>query len=177
MNHYELCRAVAERVVKRAWVALYEYQSYATDEFPDVLTFGSGGTVLYEIKTSRADFLADAKKDARKKWRPKVAIFRTRDEDKLLLKALGPELFYIEKPHLGSTRYFVCEPGVIEKSDLPEGWGLYWFKGGKMFLKAKSKKWRPDVHSERNILAHALRRFANGNSTGILVNMYDEVLK
>jgi len=175
IGHFDLCKSVAEWAIRKAWVTLYEYQSYATDEFPDVLVFSRYGTTLYEIKTSRSDFLADAKKEARRKWRPKVGIYGYRDDGKVMthVKAEFPELYYIQHPHLGSHRYFVCEPGIIEVKDLPEGWGLYHMKGGRMFEKAQSKRWRPDVHMERNILAHALRRFASGDTRGILVSTWE----
>ena len=179
MSHSVLCKAIAEHLFRGrgAMVTLYEYHGYATSEFPDVLVF-NGSTALYEIKTSRADFLAHAKKEARIKWRPKVSLtwrYTREAENKkavLALKAERPELFYSQAPHLGSARYFVCEPGIISPEDLPEGWGLYWWRGGKMFRKAESKNWRPDVHAERDILAHALRRYASGDHTGILVNAY-----
>lgn len=181
MSHFDLCHAIAEKVgvgKGKAWVTLYEYQGYATDEFPDVLAFSGGETILYEIKTSRSDFLADAKKEARKKWRPKVSWWFTGAMSKRVegyMKAEVPELYYIQAPHLGSYRFFVCEPGIIEVKDLPEGWGLCWFKGGRMYSKAPSKRWRPNLHMERNILAHAFRRYASGDRTGILVNTYAEI--
>jgi hypothetical protein len=85
---------------------------------------------------------------------------------------LPPELFYIQRPHLGRDRYFVCEPGLIAPAEVPDGWGLLWYRGGKLYRKVESKNWRPDVHAERNILAHAFRRYASGDHTGILVNTY-----
>ena len=175
MTHSELCRAVAERLgrARGTMVTLYEYQGYATSEFPDVLMF-NGSTVLYEIKTSRSDFFADAKKEVRIKWRPKVEFYHPRypDMNKFAAQALPPELYYIQRPHLGSLRFFVCEPGLIAREEVPEGWGLLWFKGGRLYQKADSKSWRPDVHAERNILAHAMRRYASGDHTGIIVNTY-----
>lgn len=176
LTHAELCRLTAEKFLKTAWLALWEYQSYASGEFPDVLTFGGSGTDLYEIKMSRADFLSDAKKDARKKWKPKGYVRCETDwrTEKPLVNwiAQNPELYFIQKPHLGARRYFVCESGLIKPEEVPEGWGLYWYGGGKFFKKLDSKKWRPDVHTERNLVAHALRRYASGDSTGILVRTY-----
>lgn len=225
MTHGELCKATAERFIKDGMLALYEYQSYATGEFPDVLIVGNGWTTLYEIKTSRSDFLADSHKDARTKWRPKGYMkFNTihvraygcfcplpthpiiefsmckkceffcgkttqyNEELKAVERVKcncdggreatirwiteNPELYYIEKPHLGELRYFVCEGEIIKPEDLPEGWGLYWVKGGRFYLKQESKKWRPNVFEERNIITHAFRRWVSGDSTGILVNSY-----
>lgn len=176
LTHSGLCRLAAERFAKDAWLALWEYQSFASGEFPDVLTFSASGTVLYEIKMSRADFLADAKKDARKKWRPKGYLSYEMDwrTGKPLLNwiAQNSELYYIQRPHLGTRRYFVCEAGLIKPEELPEGWGLYWYSKGKFFKKRDSKKWRPDVHTERNIAAHALRRYASGNHENIIVKTY-----
>lgn len=69
-------------------------------EMPDALGFKSLAqqTVLVEVKMSRSDFLADAKKT----WRA------------------APYL------GMGSFRYFLCPPEVIQPSDLPEGWRLLW---------------------------------------------------
>lgn len=173
MTHAELCRLTAERFVKKTWLALWEYQSYASAEFPDVLTFSGSGTALYEIKMSRADFLADAKKDARRKWKPKGYWSRYGDEPAVWMPQ-RPELYYIQKPHLGTIRYFVCEAGLIKPEELPEGWGLYWYADGKFTKKRESKKWRPDVHTERDLAAHALRRYASGDSKGIIVRAYGE---
>jgi len=209
-------------------IALYEYQSYATAEFPDVLIVGNCWTILFEIKTSRSDFLADANKSARRKWDPKgyaqivnykrirscgsfcpipkhgiISIAECKNCDYYegktkhynkqyqeaeavkctynsgaILKWISenPELYYIEKPHLGNKRYFVCADEIIRPDDLPEGWGLYWYNGGKFFLKQESKKWRSNVFEERNIIAHAFRRWVSGDHTGILVNAYGTML-
>ena len=173
MTHSELCEITARRFVKHAWLALWEYQSYASGEFPDVLTFSGGGTVLYEIKMSRADFLADAKKDARKKWRPKGYLGYSGTDHVPAWIQQRPELFYIEKPHLGARRFFVCETGLIGPEELPEGWGLYWYRGGKFMRKRDSKLWRVDMRTERDLAAHALRRYASGDSTGIIANTYE----
>ncbi len=67
-----------------------------TGECPDVIGWRDGHSVLLEIKTSRADFLADRKKVFRK----------------------SPEL------GMGDARLFLAPRGVIGVADLPEGWGL-----------------------------------------------------
>jgi hypothetical protein len=68
MTHEELCYATAKWSITppaASWLALYEYQSYASQEFPDVLTYHGNGTTLYEIKMSHSDFIVDQVKPAR----------------------------------------------------------------------------------------------------------------
>ena len=177
MTHYELCRITAGKFCKKAWMALYEYQSFACGEFPDVLVYGANGTVLYEIKMNRSDFLADFKKEARTKWKPKGYVRYQSDweTEKCLVSWINenPELYYIQKPHLGNKRYYVCESGLIDAKEVPEGWGLYWYDGSRFYNKRESKKWRADVHSERNLAVHAMRRFISGNMLGIMVQNYE----
>ncbi|MBO5606809.1 MAG: hypothetical protein J5930_09355 [Treponema sp.] len=102
MKHTELCKRTAERFVKT--MAIYE-STMLLSEKPDVLNFDSSGrTWLYEIKMSRSDFLADRKKYCR------------------------------EEHHIGQFgdyRYFVCDGDFIRADEIPEGWGLYHFNGGK----------------------------------------------
>lgn len=204
MTHNELCRKTAEWVIRPPsadWLALYEYQSYATQEFPDVLSYSASGTRLYEIKMSHSDFLADAKKESRISWIPPVyawANLHKQIEDiktwqKKRSKALyvdknfshvltgldirygnigGWRKSYIQVPHLGGQRFFVCATGTISENELPEGWGLIYFDGKKFKEIRKSGPWKADVRAERDLMAHALRRFASGDQTGILVHTY-----
>lgn len=178
------------------WMALYEYQSYVSQEFPDVLTFNGNITTLYEIKTSYLDFLADKKKECRitnGKYHSFYNVFshlsslkRRKDlstKDKHLIKRLeltchiieGARKTYQQLPHLGMYRYFVCEPDIIPINELPEGWGLFYYQNNKFLKKRDSGIWKPNVKLERDLLVHAFRRFASGNSSGILVNTYDYV--
>ena len=170
-THSDLCLLTAHHFLKApggAKLALYEYQGFATSEFPDVFLVGLGWTKLYEIKVSRSDFLADQKKKCREKHcAPRFWGYNTK-------MPLPPEKWLIQYPHLGIHRYYVCESGLILPEELPEGWGLYWVNGKKFFQKQESGKWRPDVHAERDIITHAFRRFASGDTTGILVNNYAE---
>jgi len=181
ITHRELCMAVAKRFIKK--VALYEYKSFASREEPDVLVFNEGNTILFEIKISIADFKKDQKKEARKKYIQHWsinALNRWVDEkqDKRIsrqwfkIKREHMDLVYIERNHLGNKRYYVCPWGLIKVEDLPEGWGLFYFKNGKFFLKKESAKWRSNLKIERELAVHALRRYASGDSTGIMVNTY-----
>ncbi len=205
MTHSELCRLTAEWVIKPPaadWLALYEYQSFATQEFPDVLSYSATGTRLYEIKTSHADFLADQKKEARvcrgsywmhgglhaeidNLWsqnrKQKNALFidkkfdrKIRRIDTFFTLLEQNDKTYQEPPHLGERRYYVCEPGIIDESELPTGWGLIYFDGKKFKEIRDSSKWKPNVRAERDIMAHALRRYASGDDTGILIHTYGQ---
>jgi hypothetical protein len=182
ISHTDLCIATARRFMKK--FALYEYKSFESSEEPDVLVFDTGTTYLFEIKVSLTDFNKDQKKDARKKvvlhW--KVDYLARHIAENSANKRLArqyfrlekehPELFYIEPKHLGNKRYYVCPWGLIPVEKVPEGWGLYYYKHGKFFLKKESGKFRSDLRRENCLAIHALRRFASGDSTGIIINTY-----
>lgn len=177
MTHAELCLKTAKRFVDK--MALYEYKAQICAEEPDVLVYGFTHTVLYEIKMSRSDYLADRKKECRKKYETNIGFVlknaKTAPEVKrayFRITQWHPELFLKQSPHLGNYRYFVCEHGLINPDELPEGWGLYWFKGGKFYEKKGSAKFRSNLKVENNLAVHAMRRFASGDKTGILVNTY-----
>lgn len=211
IDHSTLCRLTAEWTLKPPgadWLALYEYQSFASQEFPDVLAYSPAGTTLYEIKTSHADFLADQKKEARV-LRARCSAYSgiyteihdirnrfgnktealyvdkrfTRRLDKIEVFCnyyISEDKSYQQAPHLGQRRYYVCEPGVIKESELPNGWGLIYFEKNKFRTVRKSDHWKPDMRTERDLIANALRRHSSGDSTGIMVRTYgvdDGVIK
>jgi len=72
---------------------------YLSGESPDAIGFRArgfaDGSVLVEVKTSRADFLADAKKPHRS-----------------------------DTPGMGRFRYYMCPEGLIRPDELPDRWGL-----------------------------------------------------
>lgn len=204
IDHSTLCRLTAEWALKPPgadWLALYEYQSFASQEFPDVLTYSPAGTTLYEIKTSHADFLADQKKEARilrarcgaysgiytdvqdirNRFRKKTdALYVdkrfTRKLDKIETFCnyyVSEDKSYQQAPHLGQRRYYVCEPGVIKEAEVPKSWGLIYFEKNKFRTIMKSDRWKSDMRTERDLIAHALRRYTSGNSTGIMVRIYE----
>jgi hypothetical protein len=168
VTHKELCIATAKRFINQ--VALIEYKSSASAEEPDVLVYGYQNTILYEIKMSRSDFLADQKKECRKKgtmhytWQ----LEKMAENDPVVKRAYirwqnyWPEVFIKQAPHLGSKRYYVCEWGLIKPEEIPEHWGLYWYRSGKFYIKKESSKFRVNMKDERDLLIHALRRWANG---------------
>jgi len=182
ITHTELCMAVAKRYNKK--VALYEYKSTASSEEPDVLIFDFSQTFLFEIKVSLTDFKKDQKKAARKKYRMSwhVDFWHQRFMDDKMNPEVKrqycrivrdhPELIYIQQDHLGNRRYYVCPWGLIPVELVPEGWGLLYYKNGKFYEKKASGKFRSNLRVENDLIVHALRRYASGDSTGILVNTY-----
>ena len=181
ITHRELCMAVAKRYNKK--IALYEYKSFAYNEEPDVLVLDHGESFLFEIKISRSDFRRDQYKDCRKKYRVphwayhlpiKNALDGKMYQDKITIETTKGhiQINLLEKEHLGNYRYFVCPDGIIPIEEVPEGWGLLYYKHGKFYRKKESGKFRSNLRAENNLIIHALRRYASGDSTGILVNTY-----
>src|ERR1700761_3630265 len=98
LQHSLLVRKAVEwlRHSYRCGVILSE-QSCATGEIPDAIGWkGQCRSVVVECKVSRADFLADARKD-----------FRLRPEEAL-----------------GAERIYMAPGGLIAPEELPAGWGL-----------------------------------------------------
>jgi hypothetical protein len=173
LSHYDLCETTAKRYLKDSSVVLYEYQNWVIGEFPDVLCYQRDKTVLYEIKVSKSDFLADSKKESRTKWKNRKGyFFRNAEEEELRWQVLAPELMFIEKPHLGKYRYYVCPVELIAPDEVPNGWGLIWFKNGRFYKKKESRKFVRNIHDEIRILTHAMRKYASGSGNNILVNTY-----
>lgn len=102
-------------------------------EIPDGFGLSSGGmTILVECKSSRADFLRDAKKFQRR-------------------TGLG----------LGNLRYYMAPAGVIQPDELPPAWGLLEVKGRRAREVVKAKL-QPDENmadrQDKRFLFSVLRR-------------------
>lgn len=123
------CTVVLTELVSASW------------EIPDAIGWRSGVSILVECKTSRSDFLADAKKQ----WR------------------LRPER------GMGAHRFFLCPEGVLGLEDMPPGWGLLHVRGRQIVQLAGNPttangRWGQVAFPERNtrgetlLLLSALRR-------------------
>jgi len=164
----------AKRFLKGSKVVVYEYQSYATTEYPDVLTFNNI-TTLYEIKVDRADFIRDSAKECRIKYTMKYFGTLAGANDKIKKAAFSfPQLQELikEKSHLGRKRYYVCPVGLIKPEEIKNGFGLYYYSGGKFRKVKESGTFRNDIFAEMALLAHAFRKYASGDGTNIMVNTY-----
>ncbi|MDR1323400.1 MAG: hypothetical protein LBK68_03070 [Candidatus Margulisbacteria bacterium] len=158
-KHSELCKLTAERFLANCKIALWEFRKISESENPDVLCYsGYGFTELYEIKLSRADFLADAAKPARIKH-VFVGEYYNKITKQWYFRA-GTK--YKIVPHLGRERYYVCPSELIYPDDIKNGFGLYWYNNGKFSLKKKSERFRNDIQAENTLLIHAFRIYAFG---------------
>jgi hypothetical protein len=108
MTHAELCETAKKWLVRPnsqrghgCHVALSECRSGWGGEMPDAIGFRAAGrvteTVVVEVKCSRSDFFADAKKPHR-----------------------------ADGEGMGLYRYFMCPEGLIRPDEVPERWGLLW---------------------------------------------------
>lgn len=145
MTHSELVNIAYSFMLKKfsCGIAYKEIKTLSA-ECADVIGFGSHQhSVLFEIKVSRSDFLADKKKEFR---------------------------IYPQKG-IGRYRFYVCPAGMINVSDLPNGWGLMWLIDGKLeivlnpFCKnvkmpycSINRHEQINTQAERDILYSALRR-------------------
>ncbi|MGO4801166.1 adenylosuccinate synthase [Pseudomonas sp. W22_MBD1_FP4] len=108
MTHAELCEIAKKWVVRPnsqrghgCHVALSECRSGWGGEMPDTIGFRAASnlteTVLVEVKVSRSDFLADARKPHR-----------------------------ADGAGMGLYRYYMCPEGLIQPEEVPARWGLLW---------------------------------------------------
>lgn len=104
---------------------------------PDLLGFNYGGHVTHvEVKMSRSDFRADAKKISHR---------------------------FPERYLLGDTRWYLAPDGCLRAEDMPEGWGLAVARGKRIYIVKQapvSKERRRSVEVE--FLVSALRRHELG---------------
>lgn len=136
MTHTQLVRMAEQwlRCRYRCGIVLSE-QSSASGETPDVIGWkGKCRSVLVECKVSRADFLVDCDKPFR------------RDPQQ----------------GMGCERFYLTPRGLINKSELPRGWGLLEVKGREIVMPVKparqSQRGEAGLMCEMNLLLASLRR-------------------
>lgn len=141
--HYELCKLGAAFIRSRKNPTLPFNQpcKYATvelvccgAELTDVWGTTGDVTVLIEVKTSHADFLADQRKYARSKR----------------AKELNHQI--------GNYRYYLCPEGIIKEEELPENWGLLVYDGKKIHLAKKAQKVDSSLPMELMLITSVMSR-------------------
>jgi hypothetical protein len=134
MTHAQLVeRAVRWLRCYRCGVVLSE-QACVSGEMPDALGWKQAcHSVLVECKVTRADFLADRAKPFR----------------------LKPE------KGVGSERFYLTPPGLIQIKELAPGWGLLELRRGQVEIvqaSAKNLRTATGFRYEMNLLLASLRR-------------------
>lgn len=144
--HHEMCVEVAnllKKGVKSAGIPPMSLRAVelsdittGTYEAPDVIAYRQNVKdnvcMVFEIKTSRSDFRADAKKRCRG---------------------------YAEG--MGVQRYFVVPDDLVSPDEVREGWGLLSLSNGSLITKKKSKVFLDDernIFGELNTLLNLMRR-------------------
>lgn len=147
-RHCDLVALGARWLGKQGFgVVATEIQASRCREQPDVVGFRSSCSAIIEVKVSKADFRADAKKPERSG----------------------------ELPGLGVYRFYLSPIGVIAPEDLPPGWGLIHEVGGKLvdvvrplgntwpsYGEGMWREWQhePCPAAERSVLFSIARRLA-----------------
>ena len=101
MTHSELVVKAEKWLKQQGCSVILSDQLHAkpiNGESPDAIGWRDGLSINVECKTTRADFLSDKNK-----------------------------LFRIDAAKgMGDWRFYLCPAGIINKEDLPTGWGLLW---------------------------------------------------
>lgn len=102
-----------------------------TGEVPDVIGWCYWTNVLIEVKVSRNDFFADAKKAFR----------------------------LVSEEGVGEFRYYCCPAGLIKNIEVPDSWGLLYLNHkGKIEIIKVAERQEANLTCERGILLSMLRR-------------------
>lgn len=97
MTHTDCVNCAYSYLRNRCNVVLPEFFTH-NSELADVIGFKNEVSTLIECKVSRSDFLSDKKKHFR----------------------IHPE------KGMGDYRFYCCPKGLLNKEEMPEGWGLLW---------------------------------------------------
>ena len=98
-------------------------------EFPDAMGFGPHSSIVVECKSSRSDFLSDKRKPHRE----------------------YPDLA------MGNARYYMCEPSVINESELiRNGMGLLYVYRRKVKVIKESRFFQSNLNAERRYMRSRL---------------------
>lgn len=159
LTHDELCQIACRFLQNNGFkVAFHDrfVAAVATGEQPDAIGFRNLASCLIEVKCSRSDFLADKKKPFRR----------------------------MPNQGMGDWRFFMAEPGFIEVSDLPLGWGLLHVRNGRVYkvhgwpgnalwCSREHKPFQANKQAECDYMYSALRRM---DLRGHLKEVYDGVI-
>jgi hypothetical protein len=144
LSHKELVELAATWLKRNHAVVVTELATVG--EEPDAIGFSANGwTTLIECKTSHADFVNDNKKP----WRRRAEM------------------------GIGDMRYYFCQSGLINVSELPPSWGLLEVKGKRIFCSQKAMPIKEsNKRHEIGILVSLLRRVGHNCPAPVSVRLY-----
>lgn len=142
-THSDLVEVAAAWLRKRCAIVVTEIAT--SGEEPDALGWQGPHSTLIECKVSRGDFLADRQKPFRRQ----------------------------AERGIGRSRYFLTPSGLIDATELPQGWGLLEYDGKRVCCAKKSEYFENvnDRH-EITILLSLLRRIGRTAPTGTSIKFY-----
>ena len=129
--HYLLCLEAAK------WLQNVNYCKYVavelitySSENPDVWGTTGWNSYIVEVKTSRKDFLADLKKDCRKRGKG-----------------------------MANFRYYLLPEGAVELKEVPKKWGVLLHNGEKITkLLRHAQLYGTKVNADISMLCSIMRR-------------------
>ena len=135
---------VAARWLRARSVAVVTELASGGHEEPDAIGWHGRSSIVLECKVSRRDFSAD-----KKKW--------TR--------------YY---GGMGSQRYFLAPPGLVDPKELPMDWGLLEYADGKVWqvVECKPRGERRQCTAEIALLLSTLRRIGQQAPKGVSIRCY-----
>lgn len=150
-THAAMCsRAVRWLINMGCRCAVKEITTVSTTEICDAVGFKDDTCIVVEVKTSRADFLRDAKKSHRG-----------------------------EGKGMGAYRYFMAPAGMIKPDEVPEGWGLVEVSGKICRVVKGLKQLRPyhdelpfpnsNKRAEIGLLTSLVRRLRDGDPSALRI--------
>lgn len=123
-------RTKAPNTYLKCQFVVKEFLCQGTNEIPDIFGLRPYGHVLVEVKVSKRDFKAEFKKRC---WRD-------------------------QQERLGNYRYFLTPKDLITTSDLPQGWGLLQWNGGKQIEVVKRADRFEEGFHQANYVYHSILR-------------------
>lgn len=144
MTHESLIVPAAIWLQARASIVITEMTTVG--EEPDAIGFNPSGSILVEVKVTRADFLRDGAKFFRRE----------------------------PKSGMGNLRYYFCPKGLLREDELPEKWGLVEFDGVRSRVKKKAEHQGCNARAEQRLLISAMRRIGAESAAlrGLSVKAY-----
>ena len=147
--HADLIDRAAAWLQKKGCAVVITDMTHGGPETADAIGWKGNYATIIECKASRSDFLADRKKD-----------FRRRPER-----------------GMGSLRYFCAPVGLIRTDELPPHWGLLESAKGKLREAVKATHQDANKKEEVGLLLSALRRIAHTAPKGVSVRCYTMTTK